>query len=119
MATYPFLIAQPSDVPAGFAEPDNAVAMTGLTKIYRASRHAPAKTALDAIDLAIPRGSIYGLLGPNGAGKSTLINILSGMTKKTAGTVAIWGRDIDQRPRDARAAIGVVPQEIAADVFFT
>jgi ABC-2 type transport system ATP-binding protein len=75
--------------------------------------------ALKGIDLQIPRGSIFGLLGPNGAGKSTFINILSGLTKKTSGKVSIWGRDIDERPRDARAAIGVVPQEIAADVFFT
>ncbi len=75
--------------------------------------------ALKGIDLKIPRGSIFGLLGPNGAGKSTFINILAGLTRKTAGKVTIWGRDIDERPRDARAAIGVVPQEIAADVFFT
>ena len=75
--------------------------------------------ALKGIDLAIPRGSIFGLLGPNGAGKSTFINILAGLCRKTSGTVSIWGRDIDERPRDARAAIGVVPQEIAADPFFT
>jgi ABC-2 type transport system ATP-binding protein len=111
MATYPFLIAQPGDAPAGFAEPDNAV--------YRASRHAPAKTALDAIDLAIPRGSIYGLLGPNGAGKSTLINILAGLVIKTSGTVSVWGIDIEREPRQARAAIGAVPQEIVIDMFFS
>ena len=75
--------------------------------------------ALRGVDLAVPRGSIFGLLGPNGAGKSTFINILAGLTKKSSGTVKIWGRDIDERPRDARAAIGVVPQEIAADPFFT
>src|SRR5204862_274359 len=66
-----------------------------------------------------PRGSVFGLLGPNGAGKSTFINILARLCRKTSGQVSIWGRDIDQRPRDARAAIGVVPQEIAADPFFT
>jgi ABC-2 type transport system ATP-binding protein len=75
--------------------------------------------ALKGVDLVIPRGSIFGLLGPNGAGKSTFINILAGMTRKTSGTVKIWGRDIDERRRDASAAIGVVPQEIAGDVFFT
>jgi ABC-2 type transport system ATP-binding protein len=79
----------------------------------------PAKTALGGIDLMIPRGSIFGLLGPNGAGKSTFINILAGLCNKTGGTVKIWGRDIDAHPRDARAAIGVVPQELAVDVFFT
>jgi ABC-2 type transport system ATP-binding protein len=75
--------------------------------------------ALRGVDLAIPRGSIFGLLGPNGAGKSTFINILAGLCRKTSGEVRIWGRDIDERPRDARAAIGVVPQEISVDPFFT
>ena len=99
--------------------PDYAIEATGLVKTYAATKTTPAKTALNGIDLKIPRGSIFGLLGPNGAGKSTFINILAGLTKKTSGTVKIWDRDIDTRPRDARAAIGVVPQELAADVFFT
>jgi ABC-2 type transport system ATP-binding protein len=99
--------------------PEYAIEASGLVKTYPALRGAPAMQALKGIDLKIPRGSIFGLLGPNGAGKSTFINILAGLTKKTSGKVAIWGRDIDQRPRDARAAIGVVPQEIAADFFFT
>ena len=91
----------------------------GLTKVYRGSGRIPAKTALDHIDLAIPRGSIFGLLGPNGAGKSTLINILASLVMKTAGHAAIWGIDIDADPRQARAAIGVVPQELNVDAFFT
>src|SRR6201996_5925216 len=99
--------------------PEYAVEAVNLVKTYPALHGAPAMQALKGIDLQIPRGSIFGLLGPNGAGKSTFINILSGLTKKTSGKVSIWGRDIDERPRDARAAIGVVPQEIAADVFFT
>src|SRR5579862_2500741 len=99
--------------------PDHAIEARALFKTYPATRTTPAVTALKGVDLAIPRGSIFGLLGPNGAGKSTFINILSGLTKKTAGTISIWGRDIDRAPRDARAAIGVVPQEIAADPFFT
>jgi ABC-2 type transport system ATP-binding protein len=99
--------------------PEYAIEARGLVKTYPAYRGAPEMQALRGIDLAIPRGSIFGLLGPNGAGKSTFINILAGLTKKTSGKVTIWGRDIDERPRDARAAIGVVPQEIAADVFFT
>jgi ABC-2 type transport system ATP-binding protein len=99
--------------------PDHAIEATGLVKTYAATKTTPEKTALNGIDLKIPRGSIFGLLGPNGAGKSTFINILAGLTRKTGGTVKIWGRDIDERPRDARAAIGVVPQELAADVFFT
>ncbi|HEY1561521.1 MAG TPA: ABC transporter ATP-binding protein [Caulobacteraceae bacterium] len=99
--------------------PDFAIEARALTKIYPATRTTPDVHALKGIDLLVPRGSIFGLLGPNGAGKSTFINILAGMTKKSGGQVSIWGRDIDERPRDARAAIGVVPQEIAADPFFT
>jgi ABC-2 type transport system ATP-binding protein len=67
----------------------------------------------------VPRGQIFGLLGPNGAGKSTLINILSGMVMKTSGSAAIWGFDIDEHPRNAKRSIGIVPQEIVFDPFFT
>jgi ABC-2 type transport system ATP-binding protein len=99
--------------------PDYAIEAKGLVKTYAATKTTAAKTALTGLDLAIPRGSIFGLLGPNGAGKSTFINILAGIVKKTEGKVSIWGEDIDHDPRNARAAIGVVPQELAADVFFT
>jgi ABC-2 type transport system ATP-binding protein len=99
--------------------PEFAIEARALTKIYPATRTTPEVHALKGIDLLVPRGAIFGLLGPNGAGKSTFINILAGMTKKSGGQVSIWGRDIDERSRDARAAIGVVPQEIAADPFFT
>ena len=99
--------------------PEFAIEATGLVKTYAGNRNTPPKEALKGIDLQIPRGSIFGLLGPNGAGKSTFINILAGLVKKTAGEVRIWGMDIDHDARNARAAIGVVPQEIAADVFFT
>ena len=99
--------------------PTYAIEAKGLIKTYKATKTTPAKTALNGVDLQIPRGSIFGLLGPNGAGKSTFINILAGLVRKSSGTVKIWDRDIDERPRDARACIGVVAQEIAADVFFT
>jgi len=99
--------------------PDNAIEIEGLVKTYPATKTTPEMRALKGVDLVVPRGSIFGLLGPNGAGKSTLINILAGLCKKTSGVVRIWDRDIDERARDARAAIGVVPQEIAADPFFT
>ena len=101
------------------ALPVNAIEVRGLEKTYAGSKKAPPKVALRGVDLVIPRGSMFGLLGPNGAGKSTLINILAGVVNKTGGTAEIWGRDIDRQPRDARAALGVVPQEIVADVFFT
>jgi ABC-2 type transport system ATP-binding protein len=99
--------------------PEHAIEARGLIKTYAATKTTPEMRALKGIDLVVPRGSIFGLLGPNGAGKSTFINILAGLCRKTSGQVLIWGRDLDQRPRDARAAIGVVPQEIAADPFFT
>ena len=99
--------------------PEMAVSVRGLTKTYKASGKAPAKQALKAVDLDIPRGSLFGLLGPNGAGKSTLINILAGLVNKTGGAASIWGFDIDKDPRQARAAIGVVPQELNIDPFFT
>src|SRR5687768_14650011 len=99
--------------------PEFAIEARALAKIYPATAVTGEMHALKGIDLAIPRGSIFGLLGPNGAGKSTFINILAGLCRKTSGEVTIWGRNIDSHPRDARAAIGVVPQEIAADPFFT
>lgn len=99
--------------------PENAIEVRGLTKTYGGSGKAPPKQALKGIDLDVPAGSIFGLLGPNGAGKSTFINILAGLVIKTAGTVRIWGFDQDVNPRQSRAAIGVVPQELNLDAFFT
>lgn len=96
-----------------------AIRIKGLEKTYRATRKSPAKHALKKVDLDIPKGSIFGLLGPNGAGKSTMINIMAGLVLKTSGTVEIWGVDIDKDERQAKAAIGVVPQEINYDPFFT
>jgi ABC-2 type transport system ATP-binding protein len=113
------LIERPRTEAESRSAPPVAVAIRGLTKIYRGARGSAPKAALDAIDLEIPRGSIFGLLGPNGAGKSTLINILAGLVIKSAGQVEVWGIDIDRTPRQARAAIGVVPQEIMIDFFFT
>ncbi len=96
-----------------------AIEITGLRKTYAAQKGEPAKHALKGVDLSIPAGSIFGLLGPNGAGKSTLINILAGLVTKSAGQVRIWGFDQDINPRQSRAAIGVMPQELNIDPFFT
>jgi ABC-2 type transport system ATP-binding protein len=79
----------------------------------------PPKLALKNIDLTIPRGRIFGLLGPNGAGKSTLINILAGLVLKTSGEARIWGYEVSEQTRASRSAIGVVPQELNLDAFFT
>ena len=99
--------------------PEHAVRVQGLTKVYRASGRTPAKHALKGVDLEIPRGSLFGLLGPNGAGKSTLINILAGLVNMTGGAAQVWGFDVARQPRHARSAIGVVPQELNIDPFFT
>jgi ABC-2 type transport system ATP-binding protein len=97
----------------------NAIEIRGLVKTYGGAKDQPEKQALKGIDLDIPTGSVFGLLGPNGAGKSTLINILAGLVVKTAGQVRIWGFDQDVNPRQSRAAIGVMPQELNLDPFFT
>ena len=96
-----------------------AIEITGLRKTYAGTKKAPAKEALKGVDLTVPAGSIFGLLGPNGAGKSTLINIMAGLVRKSAGNVRIWGFDQDVNPRQSRAAIGVMPQELNLDPFFT
>ena len=98
---------------------ENAIEIKGLNKTYAASARAGEKVALKDVNLDIPRGSIFGLLGPNGAGKSTMINIMAGLVIKTAGSVNIWGYDIDVNERNAKSCIGVVPQEINYDPFFT
>jgi ABC-2 type transport system ATP-binding protein len=95
----------------------DAIEVSDLRKTY--GRGPGAKEALKGVSLSVPTGSIFGLLGPNGAGKSTFINILAGLVVKTSGTVRIWGFDIDRNPRMARASIGVVPQELNLDAFFT
>ena len=91
-----------------------AIAIRNLCKTY-----SGGKQALDDVTFDVPRGQIFGLLGPNGAGKSTLINILAGLVNKTGGSAAIWGFDIDRHPRNAKASIGIVNQEIMFDPFFT
>ena len=97
----------------------NAIEITGLRKTYGGSGRTAPKEALKGVDLTVPAGSIFGLLGPNGAGKSTLINILAGLVTKSGGQVRIWGFDQDVNPRQSRAAIGVMPQELNLDPFFS
>jgi ABC-2 type transport system ATP-binding protein len=91
-----------------------AIEIRELEKVY-----AGGKRALEGITLDVPQGQIFGLLGPNGAGKSTMINIMAGLVNKTAGSVTIWGFNIDEHPRNAKVSIGIVPQEIVFDPFFT
>ncbi|MEO0056984.1 MAG: hypothetical protein RIT17_421 [Pseudomonadota bacterium] len=104
------------------AEP--AIRIDNLVKRYAPAKGAngtvsEGKLALGGVSFDVPQGAIFGLLGPNGAGKSTLINILAGLVTKTSGTAEIWGFDIDRNRRNASRSIGIVPQEIVFDPFFT
>ena len=92
----------------------NVLSVKKLNKIYRKNIHA-----LKDLNLEVKEGEILGLLGPNGAGKSTFINILAGITDKTSGEVIVWGFDLDKNPRQVRVSLGIVPQEINVDPFFT
>lgn len=94
-----------------------AIKAEKLCKVYK-TKHGKDKTALDNLDLEIPRGSFFGLLGPNGAGKSTFINILAGIVNKTSGTAQICGFDTESQMKAARSKIGIVPQELVLDPFF-
>jgi ABC-2 type transport system ATP-binding protein len=99
--------------------PENAIETVGLSKVYASRDAAMAKPALNDVSLQIPRGSFFGLLGPNGAGKSTLINILAGLVIRSSGEARVWNYDIDKDMRAARRCIGIVPQELNIDPFFT
>ncbi|MCW1429010.1 ABC transporter ATP-binding protein [Novosphingobium sp. JCM 18896] len=96
-----------------------AISIRNLVKRYAPVGEGPGKLALNDVSFDVPQGGIFGLLGPNGAGKSTLINTLAGLVMKTSGEVSIWGFDIDRDMRNAKRAIGIVPQEIVFDPFFT
>lgn len=101
------------------SQPDFALETTDLCKTYKGSKRLPPKKALDNVSLQVPRGSFFALLGPNGAGKSTFINIFAGLVTRTSGAARVWGYDIEDQMRQARRAIGVVPQELNIDPFFT
>ncbi len=97
-----------------------AISIKDLTKRYAPNKgEEEGKLALKGVSFDVPQGGIFGLLGPNGAGKSTLINILAGLVTRTSGSAEIWGFDTETNPRNAKRAIGIVPQEIVFDPFFT
>ena len=96
----------------------NVISVKSLNKIYSKKRGNPVH-ALNNLNLDVKQGEIFGLLGPNGAGKTTFINILGGTVIKSSGMVNVWGFDLDKNPRQVRASIGIVPQEVHLDPFFT
>jgi len=96
----------------------NILSVKNLEKIY-SSKEAPTAHALNNLNLDVKEGEIFGLLGPNGAGKTTFINILAGTVIKTSGEVNVWGFDLDKNPRQVRASVGIVPQEVNLDPFFS
>jgi len=99
--------------------PEFAIEISGLNKTYAGNSIQPPQEALIDINLKIPRGAFFGLLGPNGAGKSTIINIMAGLVIKSSGDVKVWNYDIEKEMRQARSSIGIVPQELNIDPFFT
>ena len=99
-------------------EQKNILSVKNLKKIY-SSKQAEDNHALNDLNLDVKEGEIFGLLGPNGAGKTTFINILAGTVIKTAGQVNVWGFDLDINPRQVRASVGIVPQEVNLDPFFS
>jgi len=96
----------------------NVISVKNLNKIYSKKSNKPIH-AINNLNLDVQEGEIFGLLGPNGAGKTTFINILAGIVIKTSGKVNVWGFDLDKNPRQVRASIGIVPQEVNLDPFFT
>ena len=96
----------------------NILSVKNLKKVY-SNKQTEETHALNNLNLDVKEGEIFGLLGPNGAGKTTFINILAGTVMKTAGNVNVWGFDLDENPRQVRASVGIVPQEVNLDPFFS
>tara|TARA_B100000686_G_scaffold144331_1_gene151807 strand:+ start:54 stop:983 length:930 start_codon:yes stop_codon:yes gene_type:complete len=97
---------------------NNALKVENLTKIY-SDKYSKEIKALNNLNLEVKEGEIFGLLGPNGAGKTTFLNILAGTVIKNSGSVKVWGHDLDKNPRQVRSSIGIVPQEVNLDAFFS
>ena len=96
-----------------------ALTVENLTKVYSDSKNKKENKALNDLNFEVRQGEVFGLLGPNGAGKTTFLNILGGTVSKTEGNINVWGFDIDKNPRQVKASIGIVPQEVNLDAFFS
>ena len=97
----------------------NALTVENLTKIYIDSKTKKENNALSNLSFEVKQGEVFGLLGPNGAGKTTFLSILGGTVTKTSGNVNVWGFNLDKNPRQVKASIGIVPQEVNLDAFFS
>ena len=97
----------------------NALTVENLTKVYFDSKTKKENKALSNLNFKVNQGEVFGLLGPNGAGKTTFLSILGGTVTKTSGSVNVWGFNLDQNPRQVKASIGIVPQEVNLDAFFS
>jgi len=97
----------------------NALTVENLTKIYLNSKSKKENKALNNLTFDVKEGEVFGLLGPNGAGKTTFLSILGGTVIKSSGGVNVWGFDLDKNPRQVRASLGIVPQEVNLDAFFS
>ena len=97
----------------------NALTVENLTKVYLDSKTKKENKALSNISFEVKQGEVFGLLGPNGAGKTTFLSILGGIVSKTSGSVNVWGFNLDENPRQVKASIGIVPQEVNLDAFFS
>ena len=97
----------------------NALTVENLTKIYSNSKSKKENKALNNLTFEVKEGEVFGLLGPNGAGKTTFLSILGGTVIKSSGDVNVWGFDLDKNPRQVRASLGIVPQEVNLDAFFS
>ena len=96
-----------------------ALVVENLTKVYSSPKTKKHNKALNELSFEVRQGEVFGLLGPNGAGKTTFLSILGGTVIKTSGKVNVWGFDLDQNPRQVRASVGIVPQEVNLDAFFS
>jgi len=96
-----------------------ALTVENLNKIYSNSKTKKQNQALTNLTFKVKEGEVFGLLGPNGAGKTTFLSILGGTVAKTSGLVNVWGFDLDKNPRQVKASIGIVPQEVNLDAFFS
>ena len=96
-----------------------ALTVENLSKVYSVDKKGQPNKALNNLNFEVNQGEVFGLLGSNGAGKTTFLSILGGTVTKTEGKINVWGFDLDKNSRQVRASLGIVPQEVNLDAFFS